>query len=430
MMLAVLRQRNYALLWVGQLISVFGDWVLLIALPFYIFDLTGSALATGAMFMAGNLPRVLLGSVAGVFVDRWDRKRTMIAADLLRAALMLTLLTVHSVHWLWIVYLVAFTQALIAQFFTPAKNAVIPLLVGEPDLIAANSLNSLSENLTRLTAPALGGALFGLFGLASVVWMDSASFLISGLLIVGIALPALPASARTPEAATRGTSWATILGEWRDGMRLMRADPTISAIFATIGTAMIAEGFFTALLVPFVKEVLHGGPQDFGWLASAQAVGGLVGSIFLGRVGKAVRPAILIPLSGLLFGLCDIALINLPGHTPLPALPVALGFIGVAGVPIVGFFVGQQALLQATVADAYRGRVFGAFGTTVALMTLIGQGVGSVLGERVGVAPTMTLAGCFDILAAGVAFVLLRRAAHIATEAQPTADMAAIALED
>src|SRR5437660_7176174 len=99
-MLAILRQRNFTLLWIGQLISVFGDWVLLIALPFYIFDLTGSALATGAMFMAQTVPRVLLGSVAGVFVDRWNRKRTMIAADLSRAVLMLALLSVHSAGWL------------------------------------------------------------------------------------------------------------------------------------------------------------------------------------------------------------------------------------------------------------------------------------------------------------------------------------------
>lgn len=426
-MRAVLRQRNFALLWVGQLISVFGDWVVLIALPFYIFDLTGSALATGAMFMAANLPRVLLGSVAGVFVDRWNRKRTMIAADMLRAALILTLLTVHSVHWLWLVYLVAFTQAVVAQFFIPAKNAVIPLLVGERDLIPANSLNALSENLTRLTAPALGGALFGLFGLGSVVWIDSASFLVSGLMIACIAMPV---AVRNPADAARGRSWVAIAGEWRDGMRLMRADATIAAIFATMGTAMIAEGFFTALLVPFVKEVLHGGPQDFGWLASAQAIGGLIGSVFLGRIGTAVRPGILIPVSGLLFGAGDIALINLPGHGPLPPLAVALGLIGVAGVPIVGFFVTQQTLLQAIVADEYRGRVFGAFSTTVALMTLLGQGVGSVLGDRIGVAPTMTLAGCFDILAAGVAFVLLRRASLIAADAQPTREIPAIALED
>lgn len=406
-MLATLRQRNFALLWIGQLISVFGDWVLLIALPFYIFDLTGSALATGAMFIAQTVPRVLLGSVAGVFVDRWDRKRTMIAADLSRAALILALLAVHSARWLWIIYLVAFLQAVIAQFFMPAKNAVLPLLVSKSDLVAANALNSLSENLTRLTAPALGGALFGLLGLASVVWIDSASFLVSGLLIALIAFPT-----RTREAGItpRGRSWIAVVHEWRDGMRLMRNDPTIAAIFATAGTAMIAEGFFLVLLVPFVKEVLHGGPQDFGWLASAQAVGGLIGSAFLGRASKAIRPGILIPLCGVPFGILDIALANLPGRGGLPPLAVALALIGLAGAPVVGFFIGMQTVLQASAPDEYRGRVFGAYATTVALMTLVGQGVGSVLGDRLGVVPVFTLAGVFDILAALVAFVLLRRA--------------------
>ncbi len=424
-MLTVLRQRNFSLFWIGQLTSVFGDWVLLVALPFYIFDLTGSALATGAMFMASNLPRVLLGSVAGVFVDRWDRRRTMIAADLLRAALMLILLTVHSVHWLWVVYLVAFTQATIAQFFNPAKNAVIPLLVDEPDLIAANSLNALSGELTRLTAPALGGVLFGLFGLASVVWIDSASFLISGLLIVCIVLPA-----RSADTVGRGTSWTAVLGEWRDGMRLMRADPTVTAIFATIGVAMIGEGFFTTLMVPFVKEVLRGGPQDFGWLVSAQAVGGLIGSLFIGRIGKRVRPGILIPISGVLFGLFDIALANLPGRGGLPLLPTALVAIALAGAPVVGFSVGLQTLLQASVANDYRGRVFGTYATTVAFMTLVGQGISSVLGDRLGIAPVFTLAGTFELFGGLVAFALLRRASRIAPEGQPARDVAAVALED
>ncbi len=426
-MLAVLRQRNFALLWVGQLISVFGDWVLLIALPFYIFDLTGSALATGAMFMASNLPRVLLGYVAGVFVDRWNRKWTMIAADLLRAALMLTLLTVHSVHWLWVVYLVAFTQAMIAQFFNPAKNASIPLVVGEQDLIPANSLNSLSSELTRLTAPALGGVLFGLFGLASVVWIDSVSFLISGLLIIRITFPA---RARGADTTARSTSWRGVLGEWRDGMRLMRADPTITAIFATVGTAMIGEGFFSTLMVPFVKDVLHGGPQDFGWLVSAQAIGGLIGSLFIGRIGKRIRPGVLIPISGILFGLFDIALATLPNRGGLPLLPTALAAITLAGAPVVGFSVGLQTLLQASVANEYRGRVFGAYATTVAFMTLIGQGISSVLGDRLGIVPVFTLAGTFELLGGLVAFILLRRASHIAAKANPTGDRAAMALED
>lgn len=88
-MFAVLGQRNFALLWVGQVVSLIGDWVLLIALPFYVYALTGSVLATGAMFIAETLPRLVLGSLAGVFVDRWDRRWTMIVADVLRALILL-----------------------------------------------------------------------------------------------------------------------------------------------------------------------------------------------------------------------------------------------------------------------------------------------------------------------------------------------------
>src|SRR5690348_12853609 len=115
-MLAVLRQRNFALLWAGGLISMLGDWLLFIALPFYIYNLTGSALATGAMFIAETLPIVVFGSIGGVFADRWDRKRTMIIADLLRAALLL-LLAVQSPDWLWAIYLVVFVQSSVGQFF-------------------------------------------------------------------------------------------------------------------------------------------------------------------------------------------------------------------------------------------------------------------------------------------------------------------------
>jgi MFS family permease len=391
--------------------------VLLIALPFYIFDLTGSALATGAMFMAQTVPRVLLGSVAGVFVDCWDRKRTMIAADLSRAALILALLSVHSAGWLWLIYLVAFLQAVIAQFFTPAKNAVLPLLVSESDLVAANGLNSLSENLTRLTAPALGGALFGLLGLASVVWIDSASFLVSGLLI---ALIAFPSRVRAVATRSSGGSWAAVLHEWRDGMRLMRNDPTITAIFATAGTAMIAEGFILVLLVPFVKDVLRSGSQGFGWLMSAQAIGGLIGSVFLARVSRAVRPSLLIPLCGAPFGLLDIALANLPGRGGLPPLPVALVLIGLAGAPLIGFYIGMQTVLQSSVPDRFRGRVFGAYATTVAFATLIGQGTGSLIGDRLGIVPAFTLAGSFELLAALVAFILLGRAHRAVRPAEPS----------
>ena len=133
-MIAVIRQRNFSLLWSAGLISLIGDWTLSVALPFYVFALTGSALATGLMFMARTLPGVLFGGIAGVFVDRWDRKRTMILANLSATLLVLSLLTVKSVTGLWVVYLVAFIESSIMQFFGPAEKALLPCLLTERNL--------------------------------------------------------------------------------------------------------------------------------------------------------------------------------------------------------------------------------------------------------------------------------------------------------
>src|SRR4030042_1604111 len=115
-MIATLRQRNFALLWFGGLISMTGDMVLYIALPYHVYHLTGSALSTGLMFIAGTLPGVLFGSMAGVFVDRWNRQRTMIVVSILQSLCLLFLILVRSVEWLWVVYLVSFIEAVLSQF--------------------------------------------------------------------------------------------------------------------------------------------------------------------------------------------------------------------------------------------------------------------------------------------------------------------------
>ncbi len=160
---------------------MFGDWILFVALPFFVYKLTGSALITGTMFIAQTLPRIIFGLIAGVFVDHWNRKWVMVFADLVRAGLLLLLLLIHSKNEIWIVYVVAFVEAAIAQFFLPAKNAAIPLTVNAENLVSANGLNSLSENLARIAGPDLGGILLNLFGIASGALLDSASFLISGV---------------------------------------------------------------------------------------------------------------------------------------------------------------------------------------------------------------------------------------------------------
>src|SRR5579883_2694751 len=176
-MFAVLRQRNFACLWIGQVVSLIGDWVLFIALPFSIYTLTGSTLATGVMFILQTIPSLCLGSLAGVFVDRWSRKYTMLITNVIQACVLMLLFLVRSPQWIWVVYVFAFIENTVSQFFIPAKTAIIPQLVDEAHLLAANSLNSTSQELTRLVGPLIGGLLFGLFGLKSVIIVDAFSFL-------------------------------------------------------------------------------------------------------------------------------------------------------------------------------------------------------------------------------------------------------------
>src|SRR5688572_6970774 len=119
-MWTLLRRRNFALLWTGGLISLAGDWVLFVGLPLYVYDRTGSTLATGAMFLARLVPEMLLASVAGVFVDRWDRRRTLVIANLLLGAALLPVLLGAAVGMLWIVYAASVLAATLAQFVAPA----------------------------------------------------------------------------------------------------------------------------------------------------------------------------------------------------------------------------------------------------------------------------------------------------------------------
>ena len=157
MQFAPLRQRNFALLWWAGLISIAGDWTLRIALPIFVLQLTGSALATSGAVIATMAPVLFVGLIAGVYVDRWDRRKVLVVVSLAQAAALLPLLVVDSAAKLWIVYAVLFVQSALSQFFMPAENALLPSLVAADQLPVANSLNALNNNIARLAGPAIGG---------------------------------------------------------------------------------------------------------------------------------------------------------------------------------------------------------------------------------------------------------------------------------
>ncbi|OQY86140.1 MAG: hypothetical protein B6D41_13625, partial [Chloroflexi bacterium UTCFX4] len=189
-MLQALRNRNVAVIFSAQVVSIAGDLVLFIALPFWVYQLTGSALATGIMMGALTLPQLLISPLAGVVVDRADRKRLMIGSDLLRAILMLGYFFVNDVSQVWLIYLLAFAESAVSQFFRPAVNAVVPTLVNnEEELTRANSLLGASWALGQMVGPALGGILVTTYGPHGAALFDMGTYLLSAALLLWLHLP-------------------------------------------------------------------------------------------------------------------------------------------------------------------------------------------------------------------------------------------------
>jgi len=392
-MIAVLRQRDFSLLWLGGVFSVVGDYFLFVALPFFVYERTGSVLATGAMFAAETLPRLLFGSVAGVFVDRWDRKKTMVISDLSRALVLLPLLAVAAGGPLALVYAVAFVEASVSMFFLPAKGAIIPSLLAERDLTAANSLNSLSEEVPSLVGALLGGALLGVAGLSGLVLLDVATYLVSALLISLIAAPSPVAPDDEPDvtpevpAEVAVSAWASALKEWLGGLRLIKRERRLAILFAVVSIATVGEGVVTVLVIIFFRDVLGGGSAEFSYFVAAYGVGGILGSLLLGRLSRVLDETRVFSLSLIANGMLLIAMFNTPLLFAIAALSV------LAGMTVVGWLVTSQTLLQKWVADQCLGRVFGAYETTQALALLAGMGFAVVLEGSLGVVVVLSIVG-------------------------------------
>jgi MFS family permease len=387
--LTVLRGRNFALLWFAGLISYTGDWMLVVALPLTVYQMTGSALATGGVLIANKISSLLLGSVAGVFVDRWNRKRTMVVANLIRALLLLPLFAVDSADRIWIVYVASAALSAVGQFFRPAENALLPRLVGEEHLIPANALNSLNDNLSRLVGPALGGLVAAWIGLSGVVAADAASYLIAAVMIATIVVRTGPERPPLEDAPAVTETRATLWREWVAGLRLIRGNQVLCVVFGVFAVASLGEGVFQTAFWVYVDEALGGGTREAGWLLSAQAVGGLVGAVVIGAWGKTRPPIFLLGWGAIGLGLIDLVTFNYPAF--LSGIWLGLILMAVCGVPATAFGTGYTAAIQAETRDSYRGRVFGALLTPSALFMIGGAAIAGLATERLGAVAVLTI---------------------------------------
>lgn len=422
-----LGQPGLRLLLGAALISVTGDWILRVGLAYYIYALTGSTLASAVMLLASFVPQIALSSLAGVFADRWDSKRTMIVTNLLLAAGLLPLLAVHRASEVWIIYLVTTAESCIQQFFTPAQQSVIPVLVADEHLVTANALGSQVGDVSRLAGSAAGGVLAAVGGITALTLTDMVSFLLAALLVARLALarsaaPAGPGPADAPstDAARRPnlrTRLAGLRAEWAEGLRVSAGSRVLRVVLIFLAVTCVGEGIMGTLFAPFVRSVLHGTGPDYGFIMSAQAVGGIGGGLIAAALGNRARPALLFGWGAVAFGAIDLVLFLYP-LAYVAVWPAVVCMVAV-GVPGALTMAGGFTLLQRATADSHRGRVFGALGAVEGAATVAGTVTAGYLGQSVGIIPVLATQGA-GYLIAGVAVVLALRPSRT-TPTTPTA---------
>jgi MFS family permease len=380
--------------------------VLRIALPIQVYELTGSTLATGGVVAADVTGRLLFGAVAGVYVDRWDRRRTLLVGNLALAATVAPLAFVTTDDRIWIVYAVAFLEAVAVQFVSPAEGALLPRLVPQEELAAANGLNALNNNLARLVGPVLGG-FAAAAGIEVVVGLDVASFLVAALLVAAVAGVY---RAERPEERH-------VVHELVDGLRTIVRTHAVAVLVGLLFVTSIGEGVMGALFAPFVVDALEGGARELGWTMTAQAVGGIAGGLYAGRLVARLTPARVVPVALALFGLVDLAIFNYPRW--FDGIGPVLGMFVVVGVPGAFAFAAIMTILQTSVPDAYLGRVFAVAGVLGSAGALIGATIGGTLAESYGVLNLLTIQGAGYTVAGVVAGLLLRRSADVDRTGEP-----------
>jgi MFS family permease len=407
----LLRNRDFALLWLAAFISFVGDAALSIALPLHVYRQTDSTLSTAIVLAAGLLPRVLFGSVAGTFVDRWDRKQTMVIADLTRAGLLLGI--VAAPNTIGVLYLIGALQGLLGLFFSPAEGALLPKVVSAQQLVSANALNAVTISVGLLLGPALGALLYTTTGISGTALIDAGTYVLSAILIRMIAADGRPERGAAQPARTG--AWSGALVDWRAGLMIVWRDRTLRIFLLASMIGNIANGVYMALgLSPLVLDALGGTAAQVGWIASAGAAGGLLAGLIIVRVGQRLAPHRLFGGGLIGIGLADLGAANarFVAAAGTPAVSVAAGWTALGGVPDVMSWTGRQAIMQTQTTDAFRGRVFGVLGSANSIAILAGLAAGGVLGDLAGIVPVLSAAAVVRIAGGVLATALLPGAAR------------------
>jgi MFS transporter, DHA3 family, macrolide efflux protein len=376
----VLRGDVIRRVWYAQIVSLFGDFLALFAVIAVItFRMNGTATQLTGVQIAYMLPIVLLGPIAGVFVDRWPLKQTMVASDVLRAVLALLLLAATS---LWQLYLVLALLSVVSSFFGPAQAVTIRTHVPANGLLSANALMQIAFMGARIVGPAVAGAVVFAAGPAACYAIDVFSFLASACLIGSVAIHRPFDSARGGPAdgsQTSGSRVRALLRDLGEGMQFILGHAAVCFVVLAMAAGLFTIGCFGPLIAIHVRETLRASERVFGIVNGMIGTGLLVGTQVVRTIAMRFKNETLV-----LSGLAGIgAGVFLLGAVPLLAATLIGTFV--IGLAFAAIMVPAQTLIQQETPQAMFGRVSSTMSSVVFLGQILGLILSGILAERLGI---------------------------------------------
>lgn len=379
--------RPFRMLWLGQVVSQMGDWFDTIAVYTLALQLTGSSRSVALIMVARFLPSVVMGPLSGVVADRFSRRSIMIASDIMRALVVLGFLVVRRPDQMWLVYVITVLQLGFSSFFEPAKTASIPSIVSDRELLRANAIASVTWSVMLTLGAAIGGFVTGWFGTNAAFVLDSLTFVASAILISRVRFPKRRARAKTKLTVAKALG----VTDTMEGARYVKQRPRVFA-YLMVKTFWGMGGGIMTLLAVFGERVFPVAGKTatgIGVLFTARGIGTAIGPIvarrWIGETRKQMQTSI-----GIAFLIGGVFYI---GFGTSRSFVFALLFLLIAhgGGSILWVF--STVLLQRSVEDEFRGRVFAA---EMALVTLTMAASNYVVGElmdRFGFSPRVVTAG-------------------------------------
>ncbi|MEO6123064.1 MAG: MFS transporter [Ilumatobacteraceae bacterium] len=386
----MLRHRGFRRLLIAQTISRWGDTFNTVALVIVVFQITNSGINVSGVVALEIAPVLLLGFVAGTVVDRLPRRQVMIAADLGRAVI--AALVAFNSDQLWALYAAAFGLAALTVFFNPAASSLMPSLVDDDELVAANSAVWSAAVMSQIVLAPVAGFVVVTLGASAAFGINAATFLASAIALSGLSGP-------TTDPVERGSRRAEIV----EGIAIIRNSRLLGTLAAVQGLAALSAGATSALLVVLAERHLRIDATGFGLLLAAIGVGAVLGPLVLQRYVTDVRRPILLFGPYLLRGLVDLILAAVSNFA---AALTSLAFYG------IGTSTGNvtyNTVLQTTTPDRYRGRVFAFYDIVWQTGRLISIGAGGILADQLGIRGVYIMGGLLLLAAGTTGFALVSR---------------------